>query len=161
VLRGVGVGAFCEQTVVPESGVVRLDSDTPLDVACVVGCAIQTGVGAVVNTAGVEAGATVLVTGLGGIGISVVQGARLAGASQVIVSDPVAERREAALHFGATLAIDRPGHSRPLGASASTTPSRPPASPRSCRPASTPPVATAPRWWSVWTPRWPPPNSCP
>ena len=106
VLRGVGVGAFCEQTVVPESGVVRLDSDTPLDVACVVGCAIQTGVGAVVNTAGVEAGATVLVTGLGGIGISVVQGARLAGASQVIVSDPVAERREAALHFGATLAID-------------------------------------------------------
>ena len=106
VKRGVGVGAFSEFTVVSERGVVRLDPDTPLEIACVIGCAVQTGVGAVVNTAQVEPGATVLVVGLGGIGISVVQGARLAGASQIIVSDPVAGRRDAALHFGATLTVD-------------------------------------------------------
>ncbi|MEC9203465.1 MAG: Zn-dependent alcohol dehydrogenase [Actinomycetota bacterium] len=106
VRRGVGVGGFSEFTVVSETGVVRLDPDTPLEIACVIGCAVQTGVGAVVNTAQVEPGATVLVTGLGGIGISVVQGARLAGAGQVIVSDPVAGRRDAALHFGATLTVD-------------------------------------------------------
>ena len=74
VKRGLGVGGFGERTVVTESGVVRLDPDTPLEVACVVGCAVQTGVGAVINTARVEPGATVFVAGLGGIGISVVQG---------------------------------------------------------------------------------------
>ncbi len=106
VKRGLGVGGFGELTVVSERGVVRLDPDTPLEIACVMGCAIQTGVGAVVNTARVEPGATALVVGAGGIGISVVQGLRLAGASRVIVSDPVAERREAARHFGATETID-------------------------------------------------------
>ncbi len=106
VKRGLGVAGFAEQTVVSENAVVKLDPDTPLDLACVVGCAIQTGVGAVINTARVEPGATVFVTGLGGIGISVVQGARLAGAAKIIVSDPVAERRDAAFHFGATDAID-------------------------------------------------------
>ncbi len=106
VKRGLGVGGFSEHTVVPGPAVVRLDPDTPLDVACVIGCAVQTGVGAVINTAKVEPGATVLVTGLGGIGISIVQGARLAGAAKIIVSDPVAERRDAATHFGATDLID-------------------------------------------------------
>ena len=106
VKRGLGVGGFGELTVVSERSVVRLDPDTPLEIACVIGCAIQTGVGAVVNTAKVEPGSTVAVFGLGGIGISVVQGLRLAGASRVIVSDPVAERREAARHFGATDVID-------------------------------------------------------
>ena len=106
VKRGLGVGGFGELTVVSERSVVRLDPDTPLEIACVIGCAIQTGVGAVVNTAKVEPGATALVCGAGGIGISVVQGLRLAGASRVIVSDPVAERREAARHFGATDVID-------------------------------------------------------
>jgi S-(hydroxymethyl)glutathione dehydrogenase/alcohol dehydrogenase len=72
----------------------------------VIGCAIQTGVGAVLNTAKVEEGATVLVMGLGGVGISVVQGARLAGASRIVVSDPFAERRESAARFGATDALD-------------------------------------------------------
>ena len=106
VKRGLGIAGFSELTVVTERAVVRLEPDTPLDIACVVGCAIQTGVGAVINTAKVEPGATVFVTGLGGIGISVVQGARLSGASKIIVSDPVAERREMALHFGATETID-------------------------------------------------------
>jgi Zn-dependent alcohol dehydrogenase len=67
---------------------------------------VQTGVGAVLNTARVEAGATVLVMGLGGVGLSIVQGARLAGAARIIAADPVAERRAAALRFGATDAID-------------------------------------------------------
>jgi Zn-dependent alcohol dehydrogenase len=106
VYRGLGVGGFAELVVTTESGAVRIGPDTPLEVAAVVGCAVQTGVGAVLNTAQVEEGATVLVMGLGGVGISVVQGARLAGASRIIVSDPVAERRDAAARFGASDALD-------------------------------------------------------
>ena len=106
VYRGVGVGAFAEHVVTLASGAVRIPREVPLDVACVIGCAVQTGVGAVLNTARVEAGATVLVMGLGGIGLSIVQGARLAGASRVIVSDPMKARRDAALAMGATDAID-------------------------------------------------------
>ncbi|MGA3146497.1 MAG: Zn-dependent alcohol dehydrogenase [Acidimicrobiales bacterium] len=106
VYRGLGVGGFGEQVLTTESGAVRIDSDVPLDLACVIGCAIQTGVGAVLNTAGVEEGATVLVMGLGGVGISIVQGARIAGASRIIASDPLVERREAALSFGATDVLD-------------------------------------------------------
>lgn len=106
VYRGVGLGAFAEHVVVPATGAVKIPADVPLDVACVIGCAVQTGVGAVLNTAGVEEGATVLVTGLGGVGLSVVQGARLAGAARIIASDPVAERRAAAARFGATDLID-------------------------------------------------------
>ena len=105
VHRGLGVGAFAERTVVPGSGVVRLDDDVPLEVACLIGCAVQTGVGAVLNTAAVKRGSTVVVTGLGGVGISAVQGARIAGASRIIASDPVAGRREAALRLGATDAV--------------------------------------------------------
>lgn len=106
VYRGLGVAGFGQYTVVFESAAVRIDPDVPLEVAAVIGCAVQTGVGAVLNTARVEEGATVLVMGLGGVGISVVQGARLAGASRIIVSDPVAGRRDAAAHFGATDVID-------------------------------------------------------
>jgi Zn-dependent alcohol dehydrogenase len=106
VYRGLGVGAFGELVITQESGAIKVDDDTPLEIACVIGCAIQTGVGAVLNTAQVEPGDTVLVLGLGGVGIAIVQGARIAGASRVIVSDPVSERRDAAAHFGATDAID-------------------------------------------------------
>lgn len=106
VLRGVGVAAFAERVVTQASGAVKIDKDIPLDVVCVIGCAVQTGVGAVLNTARVEEGASVLVMGLGGIGLSIVQGARLAGAAHIIVSDPIAERRDAAGRMGATAAID-------------------------------------------------------
>ena len=106
VHRGVNVAAFAQEVVVPAHGAVRVGDDVPLDVACVIGCAVQTGVGAVLNTAGVEEGASVLVVGLGGIGLAAVQGARLAGAARIVVSDPVAERREAAVNLGATDAID-------------------------------------------------------
>ena len=106
VYRGVGLGAFAEYVVTPATGAVKIPADVPLDVACVIGCAVQTGVGAVLNTARVEEGATVLVMGLGGIGLSIVQGARLAGAARIIVSDPVVERRATAVRFGATDQID-------------------------------------------------------
>ena len=106
VFRGFNTGGFGEHTVVSEANAVKIDDDIPLEVACVIGCAIQTGVGAVLNTAKVEEGATVFVGGLGGIGISIVQGARLAGASRIIVSDPVGERRDHAANFGATHVVD-------------------------------------------------------
>jgi S-(hydroxymethyl)glutathione dehydrogenase / alcohol dehydrogenase len=106
VYRGLGVGAFGERMITQESGAVKVADDTPLDVACVIGCAVQTGVGAVFNTAKVEPGDTVLVLGLGGVGIAIVQGARIAGAARIIVSDPVGARRDAAAHFGATDEID-------------------------------------------------------
>jgi S-(hydroxymethyl)glutathione dehydrogenase / alcohol dehydrogenase len=114
VYRGLAAAAWAEQAIMPEVGVVKVDDDVPLETACVLGCAVQTGVGAVLNTARVEEGATVLVLGAGGIGIAVTQGARLAAASRIIVSDPVAERREAALRFGATDVID-PTDADPVG----------------------------------------------
>ena len=106
VYRGLNVGAFAETVITQEAGAVKVDDDVPLEVACVVGCAVQTGVGAVLNTARVPEGATVLVVGLGGVGLSVVQGARLAAAARVIAVDPVAERRATALRMGATDVLD-------------------------------------------------------
>ena len=106
VYRGVGLGGWAEQAITPASGAVKIPDDTPLEVACLLGCAVQTGVGAVLNTAKVPEGATVVVVGLGGVGISAVQGARLAGASRIIGVDPVASRREQALRFGATDLVD-------------------------------------------------------
>ena len=106
VYRGLNVAAFAERTVVDAHAAVPIPADVPLDVACVIGCAVQTGVGAVLNTARVEEGATVLVLGLGGIGLSAVQGARLAGAARIFASDPVPERRAAAAALGATDLLD-------------------------------------------------------
>ena len=106
VYRGVGLAAFAEYVITPATGAVKIPGELPLDVACVIGCAVQTGVGAVLNTAKVEEGATVLVMGLGGVGLSIVQGTRLAGAARIIVSDPLAERRAAAVRFGATDVVD-------------------------------------------------------
>ena len=106
VFQGFGLGGWGEFAVIDEGRAIKVAPDTPLEVACVIGCAVQTGVGAVLNTAKVEEGATVLVMGLGGIGISIVQGARLANAARIIVSDPVAERRDHASNFGATDILD-------------------------------------------------------
>lgn len=106
VFRGLGVGAFAEYVITTDTGAIKIPKDVPLDVACVIGCAVQTGVGAALNTANIGEGDTVLVLGLGGIGAAIVQGARLAGASKIFVSDPVAERREMAKGFGATHLID-------------------------------------------------------
>lgn len=106
VFRGVGLGGFAEYVNVSLAGAIKIPTGVSPEVACVIGCAVQTGVGAVLNTARVEEGATVLVIGLGGIGLSIVQGARLAGASRIIAVDPVAARREAAQRFGATDLVD-------------------------------------------------------
>ena len=106
ILRGLAVGALAEYALVEASGAIKVDDDVPLDVACVIGCSVQTGVGAVLNAAKVEPGSTVLVMGLGGVGISIVQGARIAGASRIIVSDPNSARRDVAAKFGATHAVD-------------------------------------------------------
>lgn len=106
VYRGLGVAAFAEYVVTQENGAVKISKDFPLELACLMGCALQTGVGAVLNTAQVETGATVIIMGLGGVGISAIQGAKLAGASVILASDPVAERRDMAKAFGATHVID-------------------------------------------------------
>jgi len=106
VYRGLNLGAFAEYVLTSVRGAVKIVPEVPLDVACVIGCAVQTGVGSVLNAAEVEEGATVLVTGLGGVGLSVVQGARLAGAARILVSDPVAERRDAAKSLGASDLLD-------------------------------------------------------
>ena len=92
--------------IIQETGAVKVPDEVALEVACVVGCAVQTGVGAVLNTAKVAEGDTVLVMGAGGVGLSIVQGARLAGASRILVSDPVADRRSRAVALGATDVID-------------------------------------------------------
>ena len=106
VMRGVGVAGLAEYVITPATGAIKIDPDIALDTVCVIGCALQTGVGAVLNTAQVVEGATVLIMGAGGIGISAIQGACLAGAATIVVSDPLAERRAAALEFGATHSID-------------------------------------------------------
>jgi Zn-dependent alcohol dehydrogenase len=106
VRRGLVLAAFAERTVVPVEAAVRLPDDTPTDIAAIVGCAVQTGVGAVLNTAKVPPGASVVVVGLGAVGLSITQTARLAGASVIIAVDPSAPRREYAQRWGATAILD-------------------------------------------------------
>jgi S-(hydroxymethyl)glutathione dehydrogenase/alcohol dehydrogenase len=101
-----GLGAFADLMTVHEHQVVPLVTDLPSEQLALVGCAVTTGVGAVLNTAKVEPGATVAVIGCGGVGQAVVQGARIAGAARIIAIDPVEAKRTAAGTFGATDAID-------------------------------------------------------
>lgn len=96
------LSAFCEKMLVHESAVVKIDKDIPLDSAALVGCAVTTGVGAALNTAQVKPGSSVAVFGVGGIGISIIQGARIAGARQIIAIDLVPSKLETAKKFGAT-----------------------------------------------------------
>jgi S-(hydroxymethyl)glutathione dehydrogenase/alcohol dehydrogenase len=96
------VGSFAESTVVPETACVKIRKDAPLDKACLVGCGVMTGVGAVLNTAKVEEGATVAVFGAGGVGLNVIQGALLAGASRIVAVDLLDSKLELAREFGAT-----------------------------------------------------------
>lgn len=102
----LGVSSFAEEVVVPASGAVKVRDDAPLDVIAVVGCAVATGVGAVLNTAAVEPGSTVAVIGCGGVGLNVVQGAKLAGAERIIAIDVRPDKTAMALQFGATDRID-------------------------------------------------------
>lgn len=98
----LGVSSFAEEVVVPASGAVKVREDAPLDVIALVGCAVATGVGAVLNTAAVEPGASVAVIGCGGVGLNVIQGAKLAGASRIIAIDVRDDKTKMAVQFGAT-----------------------------------------------------------
>lgn len=102
----LGVSSYAEEVVVPASGAIKVRDDAPLDVIAVVGCAVATGVGAVLNTAAVEPGSTVAVIGCGGVGLNVVQGAKLAGAERIVAIDVLPEKTQMALQFGATDRID-------------------------------------------------------
>ncbi|MER5768614.1 alcohol dehydrogenase catalytic domain-containing protein [Streptomyces sp. NPDC001985] len=106
VLPGMlGAGTFAEETVIAAYAAIPIPDDVPYDIAALVGCGVTTGIGAALNTARVRPGSSVVVIGLGGVGISILQGARVAGAARIIAVDPTASRREAALRFGASEAI--------------------------------------------------------
>jgi len=98
----MGTSTFSEYSVMPEISVAKINQQAPLDKVCLLGCGITTGIGAVLNTAKVEAGATVAVFGLGGIGLSVVQGAVMAGASRILAVDLNEDKFEMARMLGAT-----------------------------------------------------------
>lgn len=102
----LGVSAFSQFTVAAQESLVKIDPEVPLPTAALFGCAVMTGVGAVVNTARVEPGATVAVFGLGGVGLSAVMGARAAGASVIVAADRVAAKLELARELGATATVD-------------------------------------------------------
>ncbi|HXY42853.1 MAG TPA: Zn-dependent alcohol dehydrogenase [Acidimicrobiales bacterium] len=100
------LSTFAGHTVVHERSCIPLPVSTNLDVAALVGCAVMTGIGAVINRAKVEAGSTVAVFGAGGVGLSAIMGARLAGAGTIIAVEPVESKRRLALELGATVALD-------------------------------------------------------
>ncbi|HSP95724.1 MAG TPA: S-(hydroxymethyl)glutathione dehydrogenase/class III alcohol dehydrogenase [Candidatus Dormibacteraeota bacterium] len=102
LLHYMGTSTFAECTVVPEIALAKIRPDAPLEKVCLLGCGITTGIGAVLNTAKVHPGATVAVFGLGGIGVSVVQGAAMAGAGRIIGIDLNPKKHELARRFGAT-----------------------------------------------------------
>ena len=102
----ISVSAFAEHMVAPESGVVKVRRDAPLDKLGIMGCAVATGVGAILNTAQVEAGSSVAVIGVGGVGLNVIQGAALVAASPIIAVDVLASKLEMAQQFGATHCVN-------------------------------------------------------
>lgn len=106
LLGAFGTATFGEETVVPERACVKIDASFPLDLAALVGCGMVTGVGAVVNSAHVEPGASVAVIGCGGVGLAALQGARLAGASPIIAVDRMPAKLPLARQCGATEVVD-------------------------------------------------------
>ena len=101
------LGSFAEQMLVHEHSLVKIRSDMPLDRAALIGCGVTTGVGAVIHTPRRWShGATVAVIGCGGVGLSCINGAAIAGASRIIAVDKVASKLELARKFGATDAVD-------------------------------------------------------
>ena len=106
VFHHLGVSAFATHAVIDQRSAVKIPSDIPPEIAALFGCAVLTGVGAVLNTAAVRMGESVAVYGLGGVGLSSILGAVAAGAQPIIAIDPVASKRALALELGATLAVD-------------------------------------------------------
>lgn len=97
-----GTGTFAEEMVVASQAAIPFPDDVPMDVAALVGCGVMTGAGAAINTARVTPGSSVIVFGCGGVGISVIQGARIAGAAEILAVDMLESKLEQALRFGAT-----------------------------------------------------------
>ncbi len=110
----MGTSTFSEYTVLPEIAIAKINKEAPLDKVCLLGCGITTGIGAVLNTAKVEPGATVAVFGLGGIGLSVIQGAVIANASRIIAIDINEDKFEMARMLGATDFINPKKYSEPI-----------------------------------------------
>ncbi len=103
------MGSFAEYAVVHETSVIPIAPDVPLDLAALIGCSVTTGIGAVLNTARVPAGSTVVVIGCGGVGLNIIQGARLVSARRIIAVDISDEKLELARRCGATDLIDARG----------------------------------------------------
>jgi S-(hydroxymethyl)glutathione dehydrogenase/alcohol dehydrogenase len=110
----MGTSTFSEYTVLPEIAVARINKKAPLEKVCLLGCGVTTGIGAVRNTAKVEPGSTVAVFGLGGIGLAVVIGAVMAGASRIIGIDVNPEKFAIARQLGATDCINPRDHDAPI-----------------------------------------------
>ena len=100
------VGTFSEYTVLPEDQLVLIPQETPLDKACIIGCAVITGIGSVINRAKVKIGDTTAVFGCGGVGLNTIQGCSIAGASKIIAIDPVDSKLTKAIELGATHTIN-------------------------------------------------------
>ena len=110
----MGTSTFSEYTVLPEISVAKISKDAPLEKVCLLGCGVTTGIGAVLNTAKVEAGATVAVFGLGGIGLSAIIGAVMAKASRIVAVDVNPAKFEIARQLGATDCINPLDYDRPI-----------------------------------------------
>jgi len=106
VFHYMGTSTFANYTVVPEIALAKIREDAPFDKVCYIGCGVTTGIGAVINTAKVEPGANVVVFGLGGIGLNVIQGARMAGADMIVGVDINPAREAIARKFGMTHFVD-------------------------------------------------------
>ncbi len=102
IFHYMGCSTFSNYTVLPEIALAKIREDAPFDKVCYIGCGVTTGIGAVINTAKVEPGANVVIFGLGGIGLNVIQGARLAGANMIVGVDLNPARKELATKFGMT-----------------------------------------------------------
>lgn len=103
-----GTGTYAEECVIHQAGAIVIPDDVPFDVASLIGCGVMTGVGAAINTAKVKPGSSAIVFGCGGVGISAIQGCRVAGASEIVAVDLVDSKLELAQKFGATHAV-KPG----------------------------------------------------
>ena len=102
IFHYMGTSTFANYTVLPEIALAKINPDAPFDKVCYIGCGVTTGIGAVINTAKVEIGSKAIVFGLGGIGLNVVQGLRLAGADQIVGVDLNNDKQAMAEHFGMT-----------------------------------------------------------
>ena len=114
VFHYMGTSTFSEYTVLPEIAVAKIRKEAPLETVCLLGCGITTGIGAVLNTARVEPGATVAVFGLGGVGLSAIQGAVMAKAARIVAVDVNADKFELATRLGATDCINPGDHDHPI-----------------------------------------------